>query len=92
MIPRLGALSLLFVLLAGAADPTTFQLERRRYWEALDPVCRTGVTPVMVERYREAAAAIAAAKYGGGQDNSFWGLKTPEQAWLARVQAPGNLL
>jgi len=45
----------------------------------------------MLERYREAAAALEAAKYGGGTDNNFWGLKTPERMWLECFQSPGDM-
>ena len=91
MIQRLGAFPLLFVLLARAGDPPKFQAELQRYREALGPICRTGVRPEMLERYREAAAALEAANYGGGQDNNFWGLKTPERVWLECFQSPGDM-
>jgi hypothetical protein len=88
---RLASLVVLgLALLAPAADALAFQAELQRYYRALDQICRTGVTPEVTRFYEEARRAVDAAKYGGGRDNNFWGVKTPEQAYNECFQSPGD--
>lgn len=79
----------LLMLLATASETLAFQTEVRRYFDALARVCQTGITPEIVQRYEEAAKAVEAARYGGGRDNNFWGVKTPEKAYIECLQSPG---
>ena len=90
MIQQLRVLALLVALVAVAGDALAFQAELGRYFRALNDICRTGVTPDIVRVYEEAATAVEKAKYGGGRDNNFWGVKTPENAWLSCFQSPGD--
>lgn len=84
-----GTLAALLLALAAAAPPAgAFERELQRYYETLVDICRTGVTPEISRAYGAAASAVDRAGYGGGRDSNFFGLKTPEQAWLDCFQAP----
>lgn len=83
-------LGVALILAALAAPPAlAFQAEVHRYYQAVNHVCSTGVTPELIRLYQEATRAVESAQYGGGRGNNFWGVKTPEQAWLACFQSPG---
>jgi hypothetical protein len=74
--------------LAATAPALAYQAEVARYYQSVAPVCHTGVTPAMRAAYDEARLAVERARYGGGRDNNFWGLKSPEGFWLDCFQAP----
>jgi hypothetical protein len=77
------------LMLAAAVGPVAaFEAEVQRYHDLMAHVCRTGITPRLVAAYEQARLAVEKAQYGGGRSNNFWGLKTPEQAWLDCVQSP----
>lgn len=63
----------------------------QRYLNALEHVCDTRVTPELGRLHQEAVKAADAAKYGGGRNSNFWGLRTPEHAWADCFQAGGDL-
>ena len=93
---RLAALGLCLVVVAGPGDAIAFQNEPfqgalQRYYQALQDICRTGVTPDLVQLYEEARQAVEAAGYGGGRDNNFWGVKPPDRAHNDCFQSPGFL-
>jgi hypothetical protein len=84
-----GALAGLLLVLAAAAPPAAaFERELQRYYATLVDICRTGVTPEISRAYEAAASAVDRAGYGGGRGNNFFGVKTPEQAWLDCFQSP----
>lgn len=81
-------IAVLGIVLA-AADASAFQAEVQRYYQAVGDICRTGITPEILRLYQEAARAVDKAEYGSGRGGNFWGLQTPENAWLACFQSPG---
>lgn len=95
MLP-LAALGLCLVLVTGPGDAIALQNEPfqgalQRYYKAIEDICRTGVTPDLVQLYEEARQAVAAAGFGGGRDNNFWGVKPPDRAHNDCFQSPGFL-
>jgi hypothetical protein len=66
-------------------------VELQRYYRSLDQICQTGITSEIVKRYEDALRAVEAAKYGGGRDNNFFGLSSPESLYNRCFQSPGNL-
>lgn len=66
-------------------------VEAQRYLKALERVCDDRVTPELVRLHQEAVKALDAAKYGGGRNSNFWGVRTPEHAWQDCFQAGGDL-
>ena len=93
---RLAALGLCLVLVAGPGDAIALQNEPfqgalQRYYRAIEDICRTGVTPDLVQLYEEARQAVEAAGFGGGRDNNFWGVKPPDRAHNDCFQSPGFL-
>lgn len=84
----LALASLLLVLAAStaAADEDAVAAYRR----AIDRICYTGVTPELERLHAAAVKALDAAGYGGGRGSNFGGMRTPEQAYLDCVQAPGD--
>jgi hypothetical protein len=84
----LGALVL--CLLAPAAPGLAFQAELARYYHAVRNICQTGITPDILTAYEQARRALERARYGGGRDSNFWGLKEPEGFWLDCLQSPGD--
>lgn len=76
---------------AAAQTAGALPAEVQRYLKALEQVCDTRVTPELVRLHQEAVRAADAAKYGGGRNSNFWGLRTPEHAWLDCFQADGDL-
>ncbi len=77
-------------LLATAGRALAFRAELQRYYRAIEQICRTGVTPEVTKLYEDARRAVDEAKYGGGRDGNFFGVKTPEQARDECFQAPGK--
>jgi 2-methylisocitrate lyase-like PEP mutase family enzyme len=77
-------------LLAVAVPAAALQAEIARYHHAVRDICRTGVTPAIADAYEQARQAVERAQYGGGRDNNFWGLKTPEGFWLDCLQSPND--
>lgn len=93
---RLAALGLCLVLVTGPGDAIALQNEPfqgalQRYYKAIEDICRTGVTPDLVQLYEEARQAVEAAGFGGGRDNNFWGVKPPDRAHNDCFQSPGFL-
>ena len=87
---RLAATALL--LLALTAEPAAaWQAEVRRYYELMRFVCQTGITPELLAAYDAARVAVDRAQVGSGRDSNFWGMRTPEKAWLDCFQSPGGL-
>lgn len=84
----IGALAT--VLIAGVGPTMAFQAEVQRYYESMKDICRTGVTPEMTALWAQAVRAMDAARYGGGQDNNFAGVKSPTDSWLDCFQGPGD--
>ncbi|HXH82486.1 MAG TPA: hypothetical protein VNN07_06105 [Candidatus Tectomicrobia bacterium] len=72
----------------GATGVAAHERELQRYYESIVRICHTGVTPEIQQAYEAAAAAVERARYGGGRDNNFFGVRTPEQAWLSCFQSP----
>ena len=83
-----GALAGLLLALATAAPAAALERELQRYYETLVDICRTGVTSEIARAYEAAASAVDRAGYGGGRGSNFFGVKSPEQAWLDCFQAP----
>lgn len=73
-------------LLVSAGPATAFQAEVARYYASIVDICRTGVTPKIAAAYEQARQAVERARYGGGRDNNFSGVKTPEGFWLDCLQ------
>jgi hypothetical protein len=44
----------------------------------------------MTAAWVRAVRALDAARYGGGRDGDFAGIKNPTAAWLDCFQAPGD--
>jgi hypothetical protein len=81
----------LVVLVLVQAGPTiAYQTEVQRYYDSMRDICRTGVTPAMTAAWVQAREALGAARYGGGRDNNFAGIKTPTDTWLDCFQSPGD--
>ena len=88
---RLRALGMLALsLLAVPAPAVAFEAEVARYHHVVHGICRTGVTPEIAAAYQQAREAVERARYGGGRDSNFWGLKTPEDFWLDCFQSPSD--
>lgn len=95
MLPVLG---LAMVLAATDAQPAlaadttgTLPGEVWRYLQVLERVCETRVTPELVRLHQEAVKAFDTAKYGGGRDSNFFGVRTPEHAYVDCFQADGEV-
>ena len=90
-LPLLLATTDARVALAASHTEGAVPVEVQRYWKALEPICETQViTPELVRLHQEAVKAVDAAQYGGGRGSNFWGLKTPEHAYLECFQAGGD--
>ena len=87
-VPTLAALAL--GLLVVATPAVAMQAEIARYHHTVRDICQTGVTPAIAAAYEQARQAVERARYGGGQDSNFWGLRTPESFWLDCFQAPSD--
>ena len=83
-------LAILVMLLAGAGTTIAFQTEVQRYYDSMKDICRTGVTPAMTAAWIQARQAVDTARYGGGRDGNFAGLKSPTDTWLDCFQSPGD--
>jgi hypothetical protein len=84
------ALAVVLFVVAMTGPAAAYQAEVRRYYDLVRYICQTGVTEQIRVAYEQARVAVDKAQYGGGRDNNFWGLKTPEKAWLDCFQSPGN--
>ena len=84
----IGAFAVL--LLAAVGPAMAFETEVQRYYESTRDICRTGVTPAMTAAWMLAVRALDAARYGGGRDGNFAGIKNPTAAWLDCFQAPSE--
>lgn len=84
----IGALVMLGLLEVG---PTLAQqTDVQQYYDSLRDVCQTGVTPAMTAAWVRARKALDAARYGGGRDSNFAGIKSPTESWLDCFQSPGE--
>ena len=89
---RFAAALLLAVAPVSPGQAQDFKsVEIQRYYQAVEPICQTGITPEIVKRYEEATRALETAKYGGGRDSNFFGLTSPESFYNRCFQSPGNL-
>jgi len=80
------------VALAGPGHAQDFRsIELQRYYQAVDQICQTGITPELVKRYEAAVRAVEQARYGGGRDGNFFGVSSPESLYNRCFQSPGNL-
>lgn len=77
-------------LLAPAVPATAYEAEVARYHRSVHDICRTGVTSAIVAAYEQARQAVERARPGGGRDDNFWGVKSPESFWLDCFQSPGD--
>lgn len=79
------------VALAATHTREAVPVEVQRYWKALERICETqGITPELVRAHQEAVKAVDVAQYGGGRRSNFWGVRTPEHAYLDCFQADGD--
>ncbi len=69
------------MLIATGPPASQFERELARYRQALTYVCQTGVTPQLVQLYREAVRAMDASNYGGARDSNFAGVRPPDFAY-----------
>ena len=79
------------LLLASVGPTMAVQPELQEYYESMNDICRTGVTPRITSAWVRAQAALDAARYGGGRDGTnFAGIKSPADTWLDCFQSPGD--
>jgi hypothetical protein len=87
----LAVIGVLAAVLAAGVGPTmAFQAELQRYYDSMRDICRTGVTSQMTAAWMQAVRAMDAARYGGGRDGNFAGIKSPTDTWLDCFQSPGD--
>ena len=84
------AATVLIVLALTAEPASAWQAEVQRYYGLVRFICQTGITPDLLAAYDAARVAVDKAQVGAGRDGNFWGLLTPEKAWLDCFQAPGD--
>lgn len=90
-LPLLLATTDARVALAASHTGEAVPVEAQRYLQALERICETQViTPELVRLHQEAVKAVDATKYGGGRGSNFWGVRTPQHAYIDCFQAGGD--